>query len=635
MARSPTEIRFGIEEGAVEQGFQRLFNEGVAKPTVISPHTDGVPLFDNDSIRRFLANTNQLSPQSFPGAVGPDDVPNTLSANSDPTSTNDSVNGIMTLNSRIAQSQSKQLENQRIALAGIDNNAAVRATSVELGVLTMQQLALAPGDTEGQNQLQAKIAIAHKNRELAMTMATDEANRKVDIQNFDLQQQVVQDKARIENLKLFRQTEAAAELSIPGKMADAIVAGYNVANRKEAEIIAANQQPAQRALWFEASSNPEGVFNDWSNPNRLSDADNYTEYVINAAPPELREQIREHLLQSDKRIKDVSLEAQVITQQRAADAARASASGGGDSPYDDDEFAKSSFLALRKQLWDEAVVNSFHEQVQGAPPGALKPGQFDSQEEYEMARVLQGSLDPDALNAETAIVQAIQRLPANMDRELLKGAVANMIKAHRQTFNINNKYSGSLMDIQTSKSLSDSIMLNLLAVTKDATVARALAERSFQVSGAPIDIPGEQFVNRTALGVPALNPARRAIREPTTAGGGAGGGGGGGLGAPEKSLPRDVMAFIKTFSTNVGSAIAPIGTAVAGELDARTADFVKGVDEAGSAIQQLGSDVQRGIGDAVGGTVDAAKAFQRRQDEQRRREEEERSNRAGSLAPRG
>ena len=180
MARTDADIRFGIEEGTVEQGFQRLFSEGVAKPTVISPHTDGVPLFDNDSIRRFLANTNQLSPQSFPGAVGPDDVPNSLTqtgANGDPLSSNDNVNGIMTFNSRIAAAEATKLENSRVALAAIDRNAAVRATSVELGLLSMQQLALAPDDVEGQNQLQAKIAQAHNNRNLAMTLATDQANR--------------------------------------------------------------------------------------------------------------------------------------------------------------------------------------------------------------------------------------------------------------------------------------------------------------------------------------------------------------------------------------------------------------------------------------------------------------------------
>jgi hypothetical protein len=564
--RRDSDIRFGLEEGTVEEGFQRLFREGVAKPSVVSPFTDGVPLFDNDSIRRFLGRTDQLSPQSFPGKVGPDDIPSSL-ANAgtagDPLSQNDNINGILTFNSRIASAQARKLEIQSIALAGIDRNPAVRAADVELGVLTMQQLALQPNDEFGQNQLAAKIQQAQQNRELALGLATEAANRDVALKSFDLDKQIIQDKARIENLKILQGEAAKERITIPGKMADQIMAGYGVTSRVEANIIANGQTRAQKAWWFESAGNPPGVYSDWSDPGRMTDADNYTEYVVNSAPPELRDRVREHLARTDTALVNISAQAQAEIEQEAA-----KFKGDTASKWADPDFVRGEFLSRRKKLFDEAVVTAWHKRVMTAPPGSLVEGDFDSGEEYQLARVIQDKMDPQAPNAETAMLDVLALLPPTVDSGLVKGAVANLIKAHRVAFNETNRYSGTLMDIQTTRSISDNIIMNLDKNKVDA--ARMSAIEQLQQNALAIPVPGQADTfqlppTRSALGVPVPHPrspdrfAPGVLESGRRVGRGAGGGGGGGL-------PSEVQTFLRTFTTGATNAalqgIEDIGVAV-------------------------------------------------------------------------
>lgn len=456
------EITFNKD--AVSSNVRTLLSKGIGNRVDNSgrPSATGTPSFTGEDVRKHQA---LIAGRASPSGIASPDQSSGADIAADFKGLDDQTfNSIQDVNTRIAELQAQQFENDAQLIREMQKDPTVAGAQSILGSLQMERgLTTNP---ERFAEIDRNIAVAQRGMDQAEAAAAKRVTSELGARNDMLNADIARLQGRLQNLTALDEKNKAAKagqdraskLVVPQGMAEII---------KDAvpELITDNDvnrwvqiaPKAEIAMYRKALQNGVNYMPLWDNTITLGDPAGYETFLVQQAPESERAGVIQQI--------NITKARMAVAREQALSAFKLASEADTDEGklirqqmIQSDEFGAAQVEANFQQLMQEGNATDFDNQVLGGLIDFIDPKGY-SQGNFERAQELQAKIPQDAISAEQGIVSALKNMDMTTDEKMTLAAQYMGQQAFR--FNTIARFTGSNVPGSFVRNKQNAIILAL------------------------------------------------------------------------------------------------------------------------------------------------------------------------------
>jgi len=448
-----------FDKDAVSENIRTLISIGIG-----STSPDGVPSFGNADVELHQEAINRTgTPISATTPLGQNISGLGMNFRQlDDPSRQGEDNAVL----RIGELQGKKFENQARLEESIRKDIAFSSAQNQVDVLTDALRLMPPGDRK--NEVTRGLTQATQIRDKALENATRRASSELNTQNALLDADI----ARLEAQRVALAERAAKigkekDVIFPPTTVNAVISSGVVTSPLDADKFLRSSPDATKEMFRQGGArfNTGKPLEYWDGLIDAGGRTLYQDFLVNSVPLDQQDNMRAAIVKMD----ETMLRARTAAKDEVDKAIKAGGTAKLKEFNDNPELRAQEEFKAFDTIMRQTNYNNYQARVLGASPTDIDQSWFgQNQDDYEIAKVIQGMVNPNASSIESAYAAAAKSVmeTRGISQQRAVGIVGKMLDNYRSQFNSVHKPLGASVSQQRYDGMLQAFSFNMITIDK-------------------------------------------------------------------------------------------------------------------------------------------------------------------------